>query len=67
MCAERGAPELGATSKVTVADPEPAAGPETVIHSGRLEMVQAQPASVVRVRGEFPPAAEAWSDLEETE
>ena len=67
ICSERGAPELGATTRAMVADPEPVAEPETAIQSGRLEMVQAQPAPVLMVRVELPPTTGDWSAVEERE
>jgi hypothetical protein len=50
-----------------VADPEPLVDPETLIQSGRSEMLQAHPALVVIVRLTFPPSAGAWSVVEERE
>lgn len=54
ICAERSAPVFAATTRLTVADPEPGVEPETVIQLGRLEMAQAQPAPAVTVRVKLP-------------
>src|ERR1035438_8344182 len=59
IVALRVAPELGKSSKVTVADPVPEAAPETVIQLGRPEIAQGQIAVVWMLTVRLPPAATA--------
>ena len=60
-------PELGGTTRVTVAEPAPEEAPETVIQLGRLETVQGQEAVVWILTVTLPPAAEACRVVGEAE
>ena len=60
-------PELGATTRVTVAEPAPEDAPETVIQPGRLETAQGHAAPVWMLTVKLPPAAGACSEAGATE
>ena len=61
------APELGAATRVTVAEPEPDDAPETVIQLGKLETTQEQEAVVWMLTVKLPPVAGNCSEVGETE
>ena len=61
------APELGATTRVTVAEPAPEDAPETVIQLGRPETTQEQEAVVWMLAVRLPPEAGACNVVGETE
>jgi hypothetical protein len=58
--------ELGATTRVTVAGPEPDDAPETVTQAGKPETIQEQEAVVWMVTVKLPPAAGACHVVGET-
>jgi hypothetical protein len=67
IVALRAAPEFGATTRVTVAEPAPEDTPKTVIQLGRPDTVQVQEAVVWMLTVKFPPEAEIWNEVGVTE
>jgi hypothetical protein len=63
----RGAPVLGATTRVTEADLTLEDAPKTVIQLGKAETVQGQEAVVWMPAVKLPPEAGAWNEAGETE
>jgi hypothetical protein len=63
----RGAPELGETRRLIVAEVGPEDAPETVIQAGKPETIQGQEAVVCTVTATLPPEAGAWNEAGETE
>ena len=67
IVALRGAPELGETTRVTVAEPAPEDAPETVIQPGRPETAQGQLVLVWMLTAKLPPEVETCGELGATE
>jgi hypothetical protein len=67
IVALRGAPELGATTRVMVAESVPEDTPEIVIQFGKPETVQEQEAMLWMLTVKLPPDVGACNEVGETE